>query len=98
MKDNINNDGSHKLVEFYHLDGFSSAETATIVFSGTNEECSEEMSHLNRINRNFECSRDYRYEIHTVDEATKVVELTNKATAHSLALFRQKVYGEPMTA
>lgn len=40
----------------------------------------------------------YRYEIHSVESADKIVKKTNDLREKDLAEFRHRVYGEPLTA
>ena len=91
----MNNVTNTSLIEFYHLPGLGVKEQATILMSGTLEDCQSHMAHLRRFN--LMCGdTGYRYEIHPVDQATTIADQTNQDRERDIAEFRHRVYGEPL--
>jgi len=92
----MNND-QFSLIEFYHLPGFGVKEQAKIIVTSDFNKCDSLMHREIRINNLFG-DAGYRYEIHSVESADKIVKKTNDLRKKDLAEFRHRVYGEPLTA
>ncbi len=93
----MNNTTSNlSLVEFYHLPGLGTKETATIITTGTHDDCHKLHAHLRKANLCTGDTEGYRYTILPTADAARVLKATNAEYARDLAEFRHKVYGEPL--
>jgi hypothetical protein len=91
----MNNVTETSLIEFYHLPGLGVKEQATILMTGTLEDCQSHMADLRRFNL-ITGDTGYRYEIHPAEQATTIVDQTNQDRERDIAEFRHRVYGEPL--
>lgn len=89
------NADTESLVEFYHLPGLGVKEQATLLHTGTHDSCHEMYSHLRKVNL-VTGDSGYRYSILPTADAGRVVLETNVERARDLAVWRNRVYGEPL--
>ena len=94
----MNTTSNFSLVEFYHLPGLGTKESATIITTGTEDDCHTLHAHLRKANLCTGDSSSYRYSILPTEDADHVLHETNAEYARDLAEFRLKVYGEPLPA
>jgi len=87
---------THSVIEFYHLPGFMSEESASIPFSGNLDECSAFINKENKMNQIFGYSSEYRFECLESEEAEAKCLAANELKQKVIAEFRLKVYGEPI--
>lgn len=83
------------LVEFYHLPGVGTKETATILATGTDESCNELYNSLRKANLATGDDHGYRYNILPTTDAAKLVVDTNVEYNRALKAWRNKVFNEP---
>lgn len=93
----MNNTFTKALIEMYHLPGFNTDRSAKIDFVGTEEECEQRKLHCLEVN-SVMCEDGYEYEIMDYDAALECVRSTNHTKKVNLAIWRNKVYGEPIPA
>jgi hypothetical protein len=90
------NEQKYSVVSLYHLPGFNTDRSAHIQFTGTKEKCRDNVTISKRLDLLQGFGMEYEYNILPVDEARAFADEKNATKERNLAIWRNKVYGEPL--